>query len=194
MKSLFRLFLPILAVAALTAACNPFTPKASTPQYPQDPRFSEFVFDFNEEPKVQTRVDSLNLRWPKINATEAHVVVEYSRSGIGVPQTEPEFWITAVATVPDETIAQLINGSIDDSSLLPGIYPGLYEYVPQDCHFTTIDTAFANDRLGVDLDEATKGFAPIDITGLAASEDCNLIVITALGHSFTPPSYPGQSQ
>ncbi|MGC9808408.1 MULTISPECIES: hypothetical protein [Actinomycetes] len=194
MKSHFRLFLPMLVVAALTAACNPFTPKASAPQYPQDPRFSEFVFDFNEEPKVQTRVDSLNLRWPKINATEAHVVVEYSRSGIGVPQTEPEFWITAVATVPDETIAQLINGSIGDSSLLPGIYPGLYEYVPQDCHFTNIDTAFANDRLGVDLDEATKGFAPIDITGLAASEDCNLIVITALGHSFTPPSYPGQSQ
>ena len=194
MKSLFRLFLPMLVVAALTAGCNPFTPKASAPQYPQDPRFSEFVFDFNEEPKVQTRVDSLNLRWPKINATEAHVVAEYSRSGIGVPQTEPEFWITAVVTVPDETIAQLINGSIDDSSLLPGIYPGLYEYVPQDCHFTNIDTAFANDRLGVDLDEATKGFAPIDITGLAASEDCNLIVITALGHSFTPPSYPGQSQ
>ena len=184
----------LLAVTALTAACNPFAPKASAPQYPQDPRFAEFVFDFNEEPKVQTRVDSLNERWPGIAATEAHVTVEYSRSGIGVPQTEPEFWITAVATVPDETIAQLIDGSIGDSSLLPGIYPGLYEYIPQDCHFTNIDTAFANDRLGVDLDKATKGFAPIDITGLAVSEDCHLIVMTALGHSFTPPSYPGQSQ
>ena len=105
MKVPLKTVASLLAVAALTAGCNPFTPKTSAPQYPQDPRFSEFVFDFNEEPKVQTRVDSLNLRWPKINATEAHVVVEYSRSGIGVPQTEPEFWITAVATFPDETIA-----------------------------------------------------------------------------------------
>ncbi len=26
-------------------------------QYPKDPRFSEFALDFNEEPKIQTRVD-----------------------------------------------------------------------------------------------------------------------------------------
>ena len=59
----------LLAVAALTAACNPFAPKASTPQYPKDPRFAEFVFDFNEEPKVQTRVDS-----PQENAEQAAVM------------------------------------------------------------------------------------------------------------------------
>ena len=47
MKSVFRLSLPMLAVAALAAACNPFAHKA-TPQYPKDPRFAEFVFDFNE--------------------------------------------------------------------------------------------------------------------------------------------------
>ena len=173
----------LLAVAALTAACNPFAPKASTPQYPKDPRFAEFVFDFNEEPKVQTRVDSLNVRWPGIAATEAHVTIEYSRSGLGVPQTEPEFWITAVATVPDETIAQLIDGSIGDSSLLPGIYPGLYEYVPQDCQFTTIDPKFADNALAPDKEKIPRDFGPMNIEALAMSEDCHLLVLTALGHS-----------
>ena len=102
MKFPLKTLMPLLAIVALAAACNPFAHKTA-PQYPKDPRFSEFVFDFNEEPKIQTRVDSLNLRWPGLAASEAHITVEYSRSGFGIPQTEPEFWITAVATVPDET-------------------------------------------------------------------------------------------
>ena len=197
MKLTVKTIVPLLVVAALTAACNPFTPKdtprATPTQYPQDPRFSEFVFESDEEPTVKARTDSVNVRWPNMEASEAHVVLEYSPALAFIPAQDPEFWLTAVATVPDETVQLLTEGTTTDT-LLPGIYPDLDEYVPQDCHFTNIDTAFANDRLGVDLDEATKGFAPIDITGLAASEDCNLIVITALGHSFTPPSYPGQSQ
>ena len=100
MKLALKALVPLLAVVVLAAACNPFAHKASTPQYPKDPRFSEFVFDFNEEPKIQTRVDSLNLRWPGLAASEAHITVEYSRSGFGIPQTEPEFWITAVANRP----------------------------------------------------------------------------------------------
>ena len=99
MKSLFRLSLSALAIAALATACNPFAHKAA-PQYPKDPRFAEFVFDFNEEPQIQQRVDSLNFRWPGLAATDAYVTVEYSRSGFGIPQAEPEFWITAVATRP----------------------------------------------------------------------------------------------
>ncbi len=59
MKLPLKALVPLFAVAALAAACNPFAHKAA-PQYPKDPRFSEFVFDFNEEPKIQTRVDSLN--------------------------------------------------------------------------------------------------------------------------------------
>ena len=193
MKSVRRLALPVLVAVALAAGCNPFAHKAS-PQYPKDPRFAEFVFDFNEEPQIRQRVDSLNFRWPGLAATEAYVTVEYSRSGFGIPQTEPEFWITAVATVPDETITQLVDNNIGESSLLPGIYPGLYEYVPQDCQFTTIDAKFADDRLGIDIDKATKGFTPIPITGFAVSKNCHLVVMTALGHDYTPPSYPGQSQ
>lgn len=181
MKSVRQLVLPVLVVAALASACNPFAHKAA-PQYPKDPRFAEFVFDFNEEPQVRQRVDSLNFRWPGLAATDAYVTVEYSRSGFGIPQTEPEFWITAVATVPDETIQLLAEGEATNT-LLPGIYPHLYEYVPQECKFTTIDPEFADKALAPDKEKIPHDFDPMDIQALAVSKDCHLLVFTALGHS-----------
>lgn len=66
MKSLRQLSLPLLAVAALATACNPFTPRntpAATPtQYPQDPRFAEFVYKSDETPTLKDRTDSVNIR------------------------------------------------------------------------------------------------------------------------------------
>ena len=44
MKLVLKALIPLLAVAALATACNPFIPRntpAATPtQYPQDPRFA----------------------------------------------------------------------------------------------------------------------------------------------------------
>ena len=44
----------LLAVAALTAACNPFAPKTSAPQYPQDPRFAAFTVTAENKPVFGT--------------------------------------------------------------------------------------------------------------------------------------------
>ena len=125
MKSLRQLSLPVLAVAALATACNPFTPRntpAATPtQYPEDPRFAEFVYKSDETPTVKGRTDSVNIRWPNAKASEAHVVVEASPALAFIPAQDPEFWLTAVATVPDETIDLLAEGTAADT-LLPGIH------------------------------------------------------------------------
>ena len=186
MNSLLRLSLPVLAIAALAAACNPFTPKntptAAPTQYPQDPRFHEFVYKSDETPTVKDRIDSVNVRWPNMNASEAHVVIEYSPALAFLPAQDPEFWLTAVATVPDETIQLLAEGAATDT-LLPGVYPGLYEYVPQECEFTTIDPQFADKALAPDKEKIPHDFDPMDIQALAVSEDCHLLVFTALGHS-----------
>ena len=181
MKAVFRLSLPILAVAALAAACNPFVHKA-TPQYPKDPRFSEFVFRSDEEPTVKDRTDSVNVRWPNMEASEAHLTIAYSSQTGFLPDKDPEFWLTAVATVPDETIQLLAEGETTNT-LLPGIYPHLYEYVPQGCKFTTIDPEFADKALAPDKEKIPHDFGPMDIQALAVSEDCHLLVFTALGHS-----------
>ena len=177
MKLALKALVPLLAIAALVAACNPFTPRntpaATATQYPQDPRFAEFVYKSDEEP---------NVRWPNTNASEVHVVVEYSPALAFIPAQDPEFWLTAAATVPDETIQLLAEGEATDT-LLPGIYPHLYEYVPQECKFTTIDPEFADKALAPDKEKIPHDFDPMDIQALAVSKDCHLLVFTALGHS-----------
>lgn len=182
MKAVFRLSLPILAVAALATACNPFTHKTSAPQYPKDSRFSEFVFKSDETPTIKDRTDSVNVRWPNTNASEAHLAIAYSSQTGFLPDKDPESWLTAVATIPDETIQLLAEGETTDT-LLPGIYPHLYEYVPQDCEFTTIDPEFADKALAPYKEKIPHDFGPMDIQALAVSEDCHLLVFTALGHS-----------
>lgn len=181
MKLTRKAFVPLLAVAALASACNPFAHKAA-PQYPKDPRFSEFVFHSNEEPTVKDQTDSVNLRWPHTEASEAHLTIAYSGQTGFLPDKDPEFWLTAVATVPDETIQLLAEGAATDT-LLPGIYPALYTYVPQACKFTTIDPEFAAKALAPDKERIPHDFGPMDIQALAMSEDCHLLVFTALGHS-----------
>ena len=186
MKHPLKALVPLLAVAALAAGCNPFTPTntptATPTQYPQDPRFAEFVYKSDEEPTVQDRTDSVNVRWPNLEASEVHVVVEYSPALAFIPAQDPEFWLNAVATVPDETIQLLAEGETTNT-LLPGIYPHLYEYVPQECEFTTIDPEFADKALVPDKEKIPHDFGPMDIQALAMSEECHLLVFTALGHS-----------
>lgn len=186
MKLALKTLVPLLAVAALCAACNPFIPRntpAATPtQYPQDPRFAEFVYKSDETPTVKDRTDSINIRWPNAKASEAHVVVEYSPALAFIPAQDPEFWLTAVATIPDETIQLLAEGEATNT-LLPGIYPHLYEYVPQECEFTTIDPKIADKALAPDKSSIPDDFDPMDIQALAVSKDCHLLVFTALGHS-----------
>jgi len=181
MKLPLKTLVPLLAAVALAAACNPFTHK-SAPQYPKDPRFAEFVYKSDETPTVKDRIDSVNVRWPNTKASDAHIVTAYSSQTGFLPDQDPEFWLTAVATVPDETIQLLAEGAATDT-LLPGIYPHLYEYVPQECEFTTIDPEFADKALAPDKEKIPDDFDPMDIEALAMSEDCHLLVFTALGHS-----------
>ena len=114
--------------------------------------------------------------------SEAHVVVEASPALAFIPAQNPEFWLTGVATIPDETIQLLTEGAVTDT-LLPGICPHLYEYVPQECEFTTIDPEFADKALAPDKSSIPDDFGPMDIEALAMSEDCHLLVFTALGRS-----------
>ena len=191
MKRPIRLIAPFLLSAVLTSACLPYgydpfarspKPSARPTASAQDPRFYEFIFESDEEPAVKTRTNSVNVRWPNTHASEAHIVLEYSPALAFLPAQDPEFWLTAVATVPDETIQLLAEGAATDT-LLPGIYPHLYAYVPQECQFTTIDPEFADMALAPDKSSIPDDFGPMDIEALAMSEDCHLLVFTALGHS-----------
>ena len=123
-EALSRCCLSFVAIAALATACNPFTHKTSAPQYPKDSRFSGFVFKSDETPTIKDRTDSVNVRWPNMEASEAHLAIAYSSQTGFLPDKDPESWLTAVATVPDETIQLLAEGATTDT-LMPGIYTDL---------------------------------------------------------------------
>lgn len=168
----------LAAIAVLTAACNPFG-ASSRERLPEDPRFAEFTFDSDNKPTVQERTDSFNERWPGLQATEGHVTIEYSPSGL-LPNPDPEFWLTGVATVPDETITALMEGTTS-SALLPGIYPGLYSQVPPTCQFSTVPAEHANEVLETDKTKSSSSFGSFKVHELAVSADCHLVVVTGEG-------------
>lgn len=179
MKTPLRLIVTLGAVVALTAACNPFG-ASSRERLPEDPRFAEFTFDSDNKPTVQERTDSFNERWPGLQATEGHVTIEYSPSGL-LPNPDPEFWLTGVATVPDETITKLLEGASGDVTLLPDIYPGLYSQVPPTCRFSTVPAEHANEVLETDKTKSSSSFGSFKVHELAVSADCHLVVVTGEG-------------
>ena len=152
------------------------------PPYPKDPRFAAFTYETDEAVKVQERVDSFNGRIPELGATDGHVLVAHFRDGASwQPTPDRQFWLTGVAEVPDTTITMLVDKSIGESSLLPGIHPLLYTYVPEDCSFTTVDPAVANKVLGTDPGAIYSEWGSFEIREFAVSADCNLIIVTGDG-------------
>ena len=175
-KTPLRLIVTLGAVVALTAACNLFG-ASSRERLPEDPRFAEFTYKTDDTIEVQERTDSFNERMPGLWASEGHVVAANFPEGWLLPSPDHHYWLTGVATVPDETITALME-SATSSTLLPGIYPGLYQYVPQDCHFAAIPADHANSVLQTNQDAIYSKWGSFTITDFAASTDCNLIIVT----------------
>ena len=170
----------LAAIAVLTAACNPFG-ASSRERLPEDPRFSEFTYKTDGTTEVQERTDSFNERMPGLGATEGHVATANFPEGWLLPSPDHHFWVTGVATVAPESIQKLSEGATGNNTLLPGIYPGLYRYVPQNCHFITIPADHANTVLQTNQDAIYSEWGSFDITDFAASTDCNLIIVTGEG-------------
>ena len=120
-------------------------------------------------------------RMPGLGATQGHVVAANFPEGWLLPSPDHHLWVTGVASVPPETIQMLANGSDGNNALLPGIYPGLYEHVPQNCHFFTVPSDHANTVLQTDKNNIYSNWGSFDITSFAASSDCNLIIVTGEG-------------
>ncbi len=75
----------------------------------------------------------------------------------------------------------LVDNNIGESSLLPGIHPLLYTYVPEECSFTTVEPAVANKVLGADRADIYSEWGSFKIQSFAFSADCNLIIVTGDG-------------
>jgi len=116
MKIPLRLLTVFAAVAALTAACNPFGSPSSRERLLEDPRFAEFTYTTDGEIKVQERTDSFNVRMPILGATEGHVAAANFPEGRGLPSPDHHFWVTGVATVSPESIQKLSEGATGNAT------------------------------------------------------------------------------
>ena len=182
MRARRRLILTLTAVAALTTACTPFGSTSSRNRLPEDSRFAEFTYKTDGEIKVQERTDSFNERMPALGATAGHVAAaNFPEGRSSLPSPDHHFWVTGVATVAPESIQKLSAGATGNNTLLPGIYPGLYQYVPKDCHFVTIPADHANTVLQTKANDIYSDWGSFTITNFAASADCNLIIVTGEG-------------
>ena len=171
----------LAAIAVLTAGCNPFG-ASSRGRLPEDSRFAEFTYNTDGEIKVQERTDSFNERMPALGATAGHVAAaNFPEGRSSLPSPDHHFWVTGVATVAPESIQKLSEGATGNNTLLPGIYPGLYQYVPQDCHFVTIPADHANTVLQTQTNDIYSDWGSFTITDFAASADCHLVVVTGEG-------------
>ena len=180
MRACLRLILTLTAVMALTTACTPFGSASSRNRLPEDSRFAEFTYKTDGEIKVQERTDSFNERMPGLGASEGHVVAANFPEGWLLPSPDHHYWLTGVATVPDETITALME-SATSSALLPGIYPGLYSQVPPTCQFSTVPAEHANEVLETTKAKSSSPFGSFKVHELAVSTDCHLVVVTGEG-------------
>ena len=171
----------LAAIAVLTAACNPFGSTSSRGRLPEDPRFAEFTYKTDGTIEVQERTDSFNERMPGLGASEGHVVAANFPEGWLLPSPDHHYWLTGVATVPDETITKLLEGASGDVTLLPDIYPGLYSQVPPTCRFSTVPAEHANEVLETDKTKSSSSFGSFKVHELAVSADCHLAVVTGEG-------------
>ena len=179
-KTPLRVTLTLGAVVALTAACKLFG-ASSRERLPEDPRFAEFTYKTDGTIEVQERTDSFNERMPGLGASEGHVVAANFPEGWLLPSPDHHYWLTGVATVAPESIQKLSEGATGNNTLLPGIYPGLYQYVPQDCHFVTVPADHANTVLQTKANGIYSDWGSFTVTDFAASADCNLIIVTGEG-------------
>ena len=168
------------AIITLLTGCIPFGSNAPQSRLPQDPRFAEFTYETDGELKIQERTDSFNERMPGLRATQGHVVAANFPEGWLLPSPDHHYWLTGVATVPDETITALME-STTSSTLLPGIYPGLYSQVPPTCQFSTVPAEHANEVLETDKTKSSSSFGSFKVHELAVSADCHLVVVTGEG-------------
>lgn len=183
MKRTLKALISLLVVTALAAACNPFTPKASAPQYPQDPRFAPFTVTAENTPVFDNDTDYLDHRMPNLRATEGHYAQILVADSGWIPVPETKFWFSGIAAASDETIAQLQRESEGGAQLLPGIHPDLYQYVPQECEFETVPPDRANTILDTAAHSYPHGTDSFSVTQLAVSPVCHLVVVTAEGEN-----------
>ena len=171
-----------LALGGCAPAQEDRSRSSATPT--SDGRFASFAEYVPVTLEIRTDLGRLDRRMPGVTISSAHWVLQYwqEKREILPPQDRP-IWIHGVMTLDPAGSRALAEASTGKANPLPGIYPDLRQYVPEDKVFTTVPKEKADAILDIEhmmQDDPSRFESPsFDTEQVAISADANLLILIA---------------
>ena len=149
-----------------------------------DGRFASFTEYVPVTLEIRTDLGRLDRRMPGVTISSAHWVMQYwqEKREVLPPQDRP-IWIHGVMTLDPASTRALAEASSGKADPLPGIYPGLRQYVPEGKVFTTVPKEKADAILDIEHmmqdDPSRFESSSFDTEQVAVCADANLLILTA---------------
>ena len=173
-------------VALALGGCAPAQEDRSRPSATptSDGRFASFTEYVPVTLEIRTDLGRLDRRMPGVTISSAHWVMQYwqEKREILPPQDRP-IWIHGVMTLDPASTRALAEASSGKADPLPGIYPGLRQYVPEGKVFTTVPKEKADAILDIEHmmqdDPSRFESSSFDTEQVAICADANLLILIA---------------
>ena len=149
-----------------------------------DGRFASFTEYVPVTLEIRTDLGRLDRRMPGVTISSAHWVMQYwqEKREILPPQDRP-IWIHGVMTLDPASTRALAEASSGKADPLPGIHPGLRQYVPEGKVFTTVPKEKADAILDIEHmmqdDPSRFESSSFDTEQVAICADANLLIFVA---------------
>ena len=173
-------------VALALGGCAPAQEDRSRPSATptSDGRFASFTEYVPVTLEIRTDLGRLDRRMPGVTISSAHWVMQYwqEKREVLPPQDRP-IWIHGVMTLDPASTRALAEASSGKADPLPGIHPGLRQYVPEGKVFTTVPKEKADAILDIEHmmqdDPREMGTDSIGVEQVAVCADANLLIFVA---------------
>ena len=171
-----------LALGGCAPAQEDRSRSSATPT--SDGRFASFAEYVPVTLEIRTDLGRLDRRMPGVTISSAHWVLQYwqEKREILPPQDRP-IWIHGVMTLDPAGSRALAEASTGKANPLPGIYPDLRQYVPEDKVFTTVPKEKADAILDIEHmmqdDPSRFESSSFDTEQVAVCADANLLIFIA---------------
>ena len=172
--------------ALALGGCAPAQEDQSRPRAPptSDGRLAGFTEYVPVTLETRTDLGRLARRMPGVTISSAHWVLQYwqEKREVLPPQDRP-IWIHGVMTLDPASTRALAEASSGKADPLPGIYPGLRQYVPEGKVFTTVPKEKADAILDIEHmmqdDPSRFESSSFDTEQVAVCADANLLIFIA---------------
>ena len=173
-------------VALALGGCAPAQEDRSRPSATptSDGRFASFTEYVPVTLEIRTDLGRLDRRMPGVTISSAHWVMQYwqEKREVLPPQDRP-IWIHGVMTLDPASTRALAEASSGKADPLPGIHPGLRQYVPEGKVFTTVPKEKADAILDIEHmmqdDPSRFESSSFDTEQVAVCADANLLIFIA---------------